>query len=726
MDARALRSAALGIIAIARQFGVRITADTIDSAIERGTLKNPNQLENALSALGMATQLRRINPKDLQNKSYYYPCVALFKDGTSRIVTNHTTGKDQLPAFICIDPLDPSSTAETISENEFLAAWSGLVFLVSKRTGQQAQDRFFDWHWFLPELFRYRWLLLITTLISIIIHLIGLAPIVFIQISLDKVLGYSATSTLYILTAAVILAILFGGILNYSRDYTINFISTSVEARLSGDLFDKIVALPAQIFQTTPANELESTMQAASGFRVFVSRQILTNLFDAIGILIFTPILIGYSPILALVAISFAVLSGLLSLYGKMRERDLGRDINQAEGARIRTMRESITGIETIKIFSLENVQRRDWRQISSKTINKNIKRSILNNIIGSINSTLQQSMTICLVFVGVILVMEGNLSAGAIISCNMLGGRITAPMRQLITFFADLEGFRRNLELVAKTWNGSSERGTTGSQHVIRGEFAFRDVTVNFNNKKALDELTLTIPARGKVAIIGPSAAGKTTMLRMIQGLLYPNTGVMEVDGRNFRSLDINNYRNQVATVDSNSVFFTCSIEENLRAVKPNVSDRELEEALYLSGLSPMLKDLPDGLSTEISQNGAPLSQGTRTCLAIARCLISQPRVLLLDEALTTLDKSSQVWILDKLDEVSRGKTLILATHDLRFTAEFDTIIVLENGMLMGQGKHDELLVNCPLYKQLWNLDLSLSQTKMVDAPHNKKPRST
>ena len=155
MDARALRSAALGIIAIARQFGVRITADTIDSAIERGTLKNPNQLENALSALGVATQLRRINPKDLQNKSYYYPCVALFKDGTSRIVTNNTAGNDQLPAFICIDPLDPSSTAETISENEFLAAWSGLVFLVSKRTGQQAQDRFFDWHWFLPELFRF-------------------------------------------------------------------------------------------------------------------------------------------------------------------------------------------------------------------------------------------------------------------------------------------------------------------------------------------------------------------------------------------------------------------------------------------------------------------------------------------------------------------------------------------------------------------------------------------
>ena len=139
----------------------------------------------------------------------------------------------------------------------------------------------------------------------------------------------------------------------------------------------------------------------------------------------------------------------------------------------------------------------------------------------------------------------------------------------------------------------------------------------------------------------------------------------------------------------------------------------------------SQMMKDLPDGLSSEISQNGAPLSQGTRTCLAIARCLISQPRVLLLDEALTTLDKSSQAWLLEKLDEIARGRTVIMATHDLRFTAKFDTIIVLESGVLTGQGKHHELLANCPLYKNLWDLDLSLSQIKLADEPHDEKQRS-
>ncbi len=716
MDIRLLRSGALGVIAIARQFGVRITADAIEAALAQGNIKSPKDLEKTFAGVGVVAQFRRVKSKNLQDKLYYYPCVALFNDGTARIVVNPVKNESEPPAFICIDPLDPNSTVETLTEVDFLGAWTGLIILVSKRTGLMAQDRFFEWRWFVPELLRHKWLLAITALTSVIIHLIGLAPIVFIQISFDKVLGYGAISTLYILATGVVLAIIFGGVLNFSRDYIINFIATSVEARLSGDLFDKLLALPAQTFQTTPASELEGTLQTASSFRMFISRQVLTNLFDAVGILIFVPILFGYSPTLALIAIGFAASTGLISLFVKLRERDLVKEIGEAEGAKVRSMRESITGIETIKTFSLEDKQRRDWRQISAQAIHRNTKRTLLNNILGSISSTLQQSMTICLIFVGVILVMGGNLSAGAIIACSMLGGKIAGPIRQLITFFADLDGINRSLELAGKTWNGPTERGSLGAQHVVTGQIVLRDVTINFENKKALDTVSLTIPARSKIAVVGASASGKSTLLRMFQGLLYPNSGIMEVDGENVRSLDISNYRNQIAMVDTHSVFFTGTIEENLRIVKPNISDRELEEALHLSGFSRMVKNFPDGLSTEINQFGAPLSEGNRIALSIARNLISRPRILLLDEALASLDKSSQVWLFENLKEITRGRTLILATHDLRYTANFDSIIVLESGRLAGQGTHLELLKNCDAYKDLWQLDRSLTRIAMTE----------
>ena len=279
MDVRSLRSGALGVIAIARQFGVRITADAIEGALEQGNIKSPKDLEKTLAGLGVTAQFRRVKSQNFKDKLYYYPCVALFNDGTARIVVNPIKNEGEPSAFVCIDPLDPSSAIETVTEADFFGAWTGLIILVSKQTGLETQDRFFDWRWFLPELSRYKWLLAITAFTSVIVHLIGLAPIIFIQVSFDKVLGYGAISTLYIFAAGVVLAIIFGGILTYSRDYIINFIATSVEARLSGDLFDKVLALPAQIFQTTPASELEGTLQAASTFRVFMSRQILTNIF---------------------------------------------------------------------------------------------------------------------------------------------------------------------------------------------------------------------------------------------------------------------------------------------------------------------------------------------------------------------------------------------------------------------------------------------------------------
>ena len=152
-------------------------------------------------------------------------------------------------------------------------------------------------------------------------------------------------------------------------------------------MFDKLLALPAQTFQTTEASELETTLQTASSFHTFISRQLLANVFDAVGIVIFVPILIGYSPILALIAIGFAVASGLISLFGKLRERDLVKGISEAEGSKARSMHESVTGIETIKTFSLEGIQRRDWRQISAQGIQRGTSRVLLNNMLGSINS---------------------------------------------------------------------------------------------------------------------------------------------------------------------------------------------------------------------------------------------------------------------------------------------------------------------------------------------------
>ena len=710
MNAKTLRSLSLCATTLARQFGVRITAEQLEKKISRGQISSERELRNTLGEQNVKLQRLKPRLKTLVSRSYYFPCVALLRDGTARIIINCARDKDGMIEFQSIDPLDPTNKVKIEKLDEFQQKWKGSIYVISQETGVFSQNRRFDWTWFIPELYRFKGLLFLTFIAAILTNILGLAPIVFIQISLDKVLNYGAVSTLYILVLGVSAALIFNGILGYVRDYVINFISTSIEARLSGDIYDKMMAQPAATFQTRPNSEFEVILQASQKIKNFISRQVLTTIFDATKILVFMPVLFGYSPILAIIVILFSIVMGMISLFGKWRQKEEGKISAPIEAAKKRMIQSSIAGIETVKAFSLESSQRREWRKASASSIRQRVQGQISNMVITNVNATLNQLMTVALVTTGVLLVLSGGLSAGAVISCNMLGSRLISPFTALITFFADLNSFKSTLEAVGSTWNGPNERVGAGNEIVIKGEIVCKDVVVKFENTNALNGLTLNIPARTKVALVGPSGSGKTTFLRLCQGFLRPNTGLMEIDGHNIRFLSLDNYRSQNTLIDGKPVFFGATIEENLRKVQPNISQREFHEILTISGLQKVLDELPNGISTEINQFGVPLSQGNRVTLALARGLMAAPRILLIDEALANFDKSTQIAFFENFEHISDLKTVIMATHDIRSTAAFEQIIVLEKGKVVGQGTHNALLKTSDLYKKLWTMDQRLS----------------
>ena len=710
MDTRVLRSLSLSAIALARQFGVRITAEQLEEKISRGEVSTIRELSSTFKDQGIKLQFLKPNFQTLASRSYYFPCVAIMRDGTSKILINCSLNSDDVFEIQSIDPLDPTNKVVVETETDFKKTWNGSVYLVSRETGVSSQDRIFDWTWFIPEIYRFKGLLGLTLIAAVLTHLLGLAPIVFIQISLDKVLNYGAVSTLTILVMGVTAALIFNGILGFVRDYVVNFISTSIEARLSGDIFDKVMAMPASTFQTGSPSEFEGILQSSGTIKNFISRQVLTTIFDATGILVFLPVLFGYSPFLALIVAGFSMVIGAISLFGRWRQKEASKITGPLEMSKRRAVQSSVAGIETIKAFSLEASQRREWRKVSSNSIRQGVQGQISNMIITNVNATLTQLMTVALVTTGVLLVLGSGLSAGAIISCNMLGGKIISPVTALFTFFADLNGFKSTIDSVGASWNGPTERVGTGNEVVIKGEVVCKDVVVKFENTHALDGLTLNVPARSKVAVVGPSGSGKTTFLRLCQGFLRPNTGSMEIDGQNIRYLSLDNYRSQNTLIDAKPVFFGATIEENLRKVQPNISEREFQQILKISGLQTVLEDLPEGISTEINQFGMPLSQGNRVTLALARGLMAKPRILLMDEALANFDKSTQIAFFENFPEISAQRTVLMATHDMRLTAEFDQIIVLDKGVVVGQGTHDALLESCPLYKELWTMDQKLS----------------
>ena len=287
MNLKTLRSLSLGTIALSQQFGIRITAEQLEQKISRGQIVSERELKNSLGE--QSIKLQRLKPKFkiFLSRSYYFPCLAMMRDGTVKIIISSVKNNEGLTEVQSMDPLDPANKISIEDDNTFKQNWAGSIYLISKETGISSQDRMFDWTWFIPEFYRFKGLLALTLIAAIITHILGLAPIVFIQISLDKVLNYGAVSTLYILIIGVCSALIFSGILSYVRDYVINFISTSIEARLSGDIFDKVTALPATTFQTTPNSEFENILQASTKIKSFISQQVLTTIFDATKILVF-------------------------------------------------------------------------------------------------------------------------------------------------------------------------------------------------------------------------------------------------------------------------------------------------------------------------------------------------------------------------------------------------------------------------------------------------------
>ena len=710
MNSKTLRSLSLSAIALSRQFGVRITVEQLEKKISQGQIKSEKELKSTLKEQGVKVQRLKPSLKTLIERSYYFPCVALLRDGSARILISCKSNAKNVVEFQSIDPLDPTNKINVETETEFKRSWAGSVYLISSETGIASQDRIFDWTWFIPELYRFKGLLALTFIAAILTAILGLAPIVFIQISLDKVLNFGAVSTLYILVMGVCAALIFNGILGYVRDYVINFISTSIEARLSGDIFDKVMAMPAATFQTGSSSEFEALLQASGKIKSFISTQVLKTIFDATTIIVFLPVLFGYSPVLALIVTFFSMTIGAITLFGRWRQKEAGKITGPLEASKRRVIQSSIAGVETIKAFSLEASQRREWRKVSSRSIRQSVQGQISNMIITNVNATLTQLMTVAIVTTGVLLVLNSGLSAGAIISCNMLGGKLVSPFTSFFTFFSDLNNFKSTLDSVGKSWNGPNERVGSGNEVVVKGEVVCKDVIVKFENTNALDGLNLNISAKAKVAVVGPSGSGKTTFLRLCQGFLRPNSGSMEIDGQNIRYLSLDNYRSQNTLIDGKPVFFGATIEENLRKVQPGISEREFQEILEISGLQKVLENLPDGISTEINQFGMPLSQGDRVTLALARGLMSGPRILLLDEALANLDKSGQISFFENFGKISELKTVIMATHDLRSTAHFEQIIVLDKGAVVGQGTHDELLKTCPLYQELWTMEQKLT----------------
>ncbi len=708
-----MHTALKSLVLAARQRGIDLSVDTLVHNFNIGEEEaDNNTLVRIAQENGLMAKTGKFSLKQLVKLQDSFPLILRLNDGRCVLLSRLELEEDSktIQSFVVIDPASVTPQAETVEVGKFQDFWSGGAVLIKRKYGVFDEDRPFDFSWLMAGYFRHKSLMIQLVVISLILHMFAVLPAVFIMIVLDKVVNFEATSTLYVITSGIIIAYVFNGFLGYLRQYIVLFASGKVDVRLNAKLFSKLLDLPLSYFQKRSIPEVSKTLQQTISLRQALTGRFFGAVLDATSLMVFIPILFVYSPLLCGVVILFSLaISANVIIASKLQKKRLQR-ASGADSRKQAILMDSISGIETVKTLALEPVQKKNWEDAISDHTIAHLKLGSANAVSQQISSTLQQLMTVAVIFIGVQLVFAGDLSAGVLIGVNMLAGKVTGPLVQLVTLVTDIEKVTRAVDSIGSVMNTRGEVRRRGIVPDILGDVSFQNVSFSYEEgEPCLNNLNFDIQPRQKVAIVGATGSGKTTVARMIQGIIRPQEGSVNIDGQDLRLIDLSHLRYNVASVTQTPHFFRGTIRENIMLPYPGAGTARVTWAAELVGLAADIEKLHDGYETEVEEGGGNLSDGMRHKIALARALIRNPSILILDEALAHFDLDSEHEVRKKLPDIASGRTLILIAHRISHARECDKILVLEDGQLVEQGKHDELVAKGGVYAAMWERELKL-----------------
>lgn len=631
-----------------------------------------------------------------QISSLTLPAVLLLKDGQACLLIEKIDNKH---AKIIIPEADAGE--EEILIEQLSDLYTGFTIFVKpsfqfdKRSDMSFIPKFKHWFW---DTIKMSWPIYSEVLIaSLLINLFALALPLFIMNVYDRVVPNNTFQTLWVLAIGVSIIYVFDFVMRGLRGYYIDIAGKKIDVILSASIFEKVMAIRMEA-RPPSVGSFASNLQEFEAFREFITSATITTVVDLPFVILFLVLIwwiggaVAVPPLLAvplILGISF------------MLQRPLAAVINETfrtSSQRQAILIESLTGLETVKAIGAEGPMQQRWEQIIGYLGKLSLKSRMLSAANVNAATFLQQIATIAVVIVGVYLISDKQMTVGALVACTLLTGRAMAPLSQvagLLTRYhharAALDGINRMMALPVEREPGKSFVRRSSFQ----GAIALKDVSFSYPNQPvaALQNISFRVEAGERIGIIGPIGSGKTTIEKLILGLYQPTSGAVWVDGVDLQQIDPADLRKNIAYVSQDPVLFYGTLRDNIVFGAPYVDDQAMLKAAEIAGVTEFANRHPLGFDMPVGERGEGLSGGQRQTIAMARALLLDPPLIVLDEPSNSLDNRTEENLKEQLSQHLDGKTLILVTHRASMLTLVNRLLLVDGGRIIADGPKEQVL---------------------------------
>jgi ATP-binding cassette, subfamily B, bacterial len=605
---------------------------------------------------------------------------------------------------------DPKIGIKKLSRQDFCAHWTGYaLWLEPTARFYQQENKQAELGKFINLLRPYKTVLLEILITSVVVNLLGLVLPIFTQVLLDRVVNYGASATFWAIGSGLLIARIVQSILLSLRRYLLFHTADKLDLTLIVGFVGHALKLPLSYFESRYVGDITSRIQENRKIRQFLTADTITTLLDVLNIFLFAGLMFWYSPKLTLLALVIVPILIVLTKLFTPLLMNLSRQVFSAGALEQSYLIEFLSGITTIKSMAVEQAVRWRWERLLNKYVNISFDNQMVQERLSLVASLSETIISTSVLLLGIWQVIHNQLTIGELIAFNMLAGQVISPFKRLNLLWHDFQEVRIAVERCEDVLSSQPEVGLVGKQLLalksFHGSVVFDAVSFRYetsSEKNTIDNLSFEIKPGQTVAIVGRSGSGKTTISKLLLGLYQPQTGLILIDGQPISSIFLPSLRQKIGIVDQNTFLFGDTIKKNLLLTNPNATQSEIESACRLACAYDFIGFLPLGYDTKIGEGGGLLSGGQRQRIALARALLRNPSLLILDEATSNLDTESERIIQDNLRNILVNQTTLVIAHRLSTVRYADLILVMSSGRLVESGTHEQLIELKGIYYSL------------------------